>query len=72
MREVQFRKIDALFIKMSINDKLWIAFALFFAALTYSSVARYQDTISQMEAKAISNVESSLTAYIKSAESTAI
>ncbi|WP_394150991.1 methyl-accepting chemotaxis protein [Vibrio maritimus] len=69
MREVQFRKIDALFIKMSINDKLWIAFALFFAALTYSSVARYQDTISQMEAKAISNVESSLTAYIKSAES---
>ncbi|MGR5283963.1 methyl-accepting chemotaxis protein [Vibrio maritimus] len=64
MREVQFRKIDAFFIKLSINDKVWIVFALFFAALTYSSVARYQDAVTSSESQAISQVEASLNAYL--------
>lgn len=34
MREVEFRTIDRLFIKMSINDKMWVIFLLFLVALT--------------------------------------
>ena len=34
MREVNFRTIDKLFIKMSINDKFWVIGALFFIAIT--------------------------------------
>ncbi len=36
MKEVQFRTIDKLFVKMSINDKFWVIFLIFFAALSFS------------------------------------
>ncbi|WP_394242371.1 methyl-accepting chemotaxis protein [Vibrio astriarenae] len=53
MKEVQFRKIDALFIKMSINDKMWVILGLFLAALLTVSVGRYNDSIKQFEHQAI-------------------
>ncbi|MBY6196340.1 methyl-accepting chemotaxis protein [Vibrio hangzhouensis] len=64
MREVKFRKIDALFIKMSINDKMWVSFALFLIALTFSAIGRYHDTISNAELHAIASTEAKLNAYL--------
>ncbi|MGR5169461.1 methyl-accepting chemotaxis protein [Vibrio astriarenae] len=53
MKEVDFRKIDALFIKMSINDKVWVIFGLFLAALLTVSGGRYSDSVQQFEQTAI-------------------
>ncbi|KFA97758.1 methyl-accepting chemotaxis protein [Vibrio sp. ER1A] len=70
MREVKFRKIDALFIKMSINDKMWVLFALFFAALTFSAVSRYQDSVSNAEQQAIASAEAKLSSYLEVSSAT--
>ncbi|MDR9827205.1 methyl-accepting chemotaxis protein [Vibrio sp. FNV 38] len=53
MKEVDFRKIDALFIKMSINDKMWVIFGLFLAALLTVSVGRYNERVTHFEQKSI-------------------
>ncbi len=49
MREVEFRTIDKLFIKMSINDKIWVVFLLFTLAIGSLSFARYTDELSSFE-----------------------
>ncbi|MBW3696221.1 methyl-accepting chemotaxis protein [Vibrio sp. T187] len=49
MKEVQFRTIDRLFIKMSINDKMWVIFLIFLAAVTGLSGARYFSTLEQID-----------------------
>ncbi len=41
MKEVEFRTIDRLFIKMSINDKMWVIFALFIITVTALAGTRY-------------------------------
>ncbi|WP_070966813.1 methyl-accepting chemotaxis protein [Vibrio sonorensis] len=60
MKEVEFRSIDKLFIKMSINDKMWVILLLFLTALSFVSIDRYLSTIRQAELTAISNVENKL------------
>ncbi|GAL16287.1 N-acetylglucosamine regulated methyl-accepting chemotaxis protein [Vibrio astriarenae] len=62
MKEVQFRKIDALFIKMSINDKMWVILGLFLAALLTVSVGRYNDSIKQFEHQAIAITQAKIEA----------
>ncbi len=57
MKEVQFRTIDRLFIKMSINDKMWVICALFLCALTSIAGARYFDSLKNIEAQSMSAVE---------------
>ncbi|MDN3612312.1 methyl-accepting chemotaxis protein [Vibrio ostreicida] len=49
MREVEFRTIDKLFIKMSINDKMWVIFALFLAALTGIAGGSYYSKLEHIE-----------------------
>ncbi|EEZ80867.1 methyl-accepting chemotaxis protein [Vibrio alginolyticus 40B] len=64
MREVEFRTIDRLFIKMSINDKMWVIFLLFLVALTSVAGSRYFNEIQQFEQQAISASEAKLSGII--------
>ena len=38
MKEVQFRTIDKLFIKMSINDKFWVIFLIIYNKFTKNTM----------------------------------
>ncbi|MCW8345571.1 methyl-accepting chemotaxis protein [Vibrio sp. ZSDZ65] len=69
MREVQFRKIDSIFIKMSISDKVWVLFALFLLALSFTAINRYQDAIIHAEQLAITAAESRLQGYLETTSS---
>lgn len=53
MKEVQFRTIDKLFIKMSINDKIWVIFALFIGAVAAIASGRYYQEIRTLEQSTI-------------------
>ncbi|GIU43986.1 methyl-accepting chemotaxis protein [Shewanella colwelliana] len=65
MKEVNFRSIDKLFIKMSINDKFWVIWGLFFIALTSVAVLRYQDNIAQIEQESLSTLEAKLSGAVR-------
>ncbi|AEX24431.1 methyl-accepting chemotaxis protein [Vibrio sp. EJY3] len=64
MREVEFRTIDRLFIKMSINDKVWVIFLLFLLALTSVAGSRYYNEINQFEHQAIISAQAKLSGII--------
>ncbi|HHX8697908.1 chemotaxis protein [Vibrio parahaemolyticus] len=64
MREVEFRTIDRLFIKMSINDKMWAIFLLFLVALTSVAGSRYFNEIQQFKQQAISASEAKLSGIV--------
>lgn len=64
MREVEFRTIDRLFIKMSINDKMWVIFLLFLVALTSVAGSRYFYEIQQFKQQAISASEAKLSGIV--------
>ncbi|MEF1291767.1 methyl-accepting chemotaxis protein, partial [Vibrio sp. M260118] len=64
MREVDFRTIDRLFIKMSINDKIWVIFGLFFVALASIAGGRYYQEISSFEQSTIYAAEQRLQGII--------
>ncbi|EPC1315294.1 methyl-accepting chemotaxis protein [Vibrio alginolyticus] len=64
MREVEFRTIDRLFIKMSINDKMCVIFLLFLVALTSVAGSRYFNEIQQFEQQAISASEAKLSGIV--------
>lgn len=49
MKEVEFRTIDKLFIKMSINDKVWVIFALFLITVAALAGGRYSHTLQAFE-----------------------
>lgn len=49
MKEVDFRTIDRLFIKMSINDKFWVVLGLFLITVSFLAGGRYVATINQAE-----------------------
>lgn len=64
MKQVEFRMIDRVFIKMSINDKFWVLFSLFVATLLTISGSRYFSEIEQFEANSIQTVESKLSGIV--------
>nr|WP_321386256.1 methyl-accepting chemotaxis protein [uncultured Vibrio sp.] len=64
MREVEFRTIDRLFIKMSINDKVWVIFLLFLLALTSVAGSRYYNEINQFEHQSIVSAQARLSGII--------
>ena len=70
MKEVQFRNVDKLFIKMSINDKFWVIFALFLVALASLSVTRYQSEVEKIEKQSLVILENQLSGMVKALEST--
>ncbi|NOH60798.1 methyl-accepting chemotaxis protein [Vibrio sp. RE88] len=60
MKEVEFRTIDKLFIKMSINDKMWVIFAIFLVAVGSIAGGNYYSKIEQIEKTAISTASHQL------------
>lgn len=70
MKEVQFRSIDKLFIKMSINDKFWVIFGLFLIVIATISVGRYQHSLQEIENKSMVALESQLSGMVMALEST--
>lgn len=64
MKQVPFRMIDRVFIKISINDKMWAVFALFFITLSALAGARYINTITNFETQAKQAVEYKLQGII--------
>lgn len=65
MREVEFRTIDSLFIKMSINDKMWVIFLLFLVTLTSVAGSRYFNDIQQFEQQSILAAEAKLSGVVQ-------
>ena len=70
MKEVQFRSIDKLFIKMSLNDKFWVIFGLFLLVLSAVSISRYQHTLTQIQAQSMTALEQRLSGIVMALEST--
>ncbi|NMS08022.1 methyl-accepting chemotaxis protein, partial [Vibrio parahaemolyticus] len=52
------------YIKMSINDKMWVIFLLFLVALTSVAGSRYFNEIQQFEQQAISASEAKLSGIV--------
>ena len=69
MKEVKFRNVDKLFIKMSINDKFWIILGLFLIVLTALSLSRYQNDLQQIEQQSMLALESELSGIVLALES---
>jgi len=64
MKEVQFRNVDKLFIKMSINDKFGVIFALCLVVLCALSITRYQHDVQQIEAQSMASLEGQLSGMV--------
>lgn len=71
MKEVQFRTIDKLFIKMSINDKFWVIFLIFFAAVASLSGLNYIDKMEQIGSSAKHQAEYQLQGILSATDSPA-
>ncbi|MCG9542385.1 methyl-accepting chemotaxis protein [Vibrio sp. Isolate33] len=71
MKEVQFRTIDKLFIKMSINDKFWVIFLIFFAAVASLAGLNYVNKMEQIDASAKQQVEYQLKGILSASDSAA-
>ncbi|PTP86201.1 methyl-accepting chemotaxis protein [Vibrio splendidus] len=69
MKEVQFRTIDKLFIKMSINDKFWVIFLIFFAAVASLAGLNYVNNMEQIDASAKQQVEYQLQGILSASDS---
>ncbi|WP_061017047.1 methyl-accepting chemotaxis protein [Vibrio splendidus] len=69
MKEVQFRTIDNLFIKMSINDKFWVIFLIFVAAVASLAGLNYVNTIKQIDTSAKQQVEHQLQGILSASDS---
>lgn len=65
MKEVEFRMIDRLFIKMSINDKIWVIFLLFLVTLTSIAGSRYYNEVDQFKQQAIFATHAKLSGIIE-------
>jgi len=49
MRDVAFRPIDKLFVKMNINDKFWILFIMTCIVVAFFSMGQYNQTVKGIE-----------------------
>ncbi|RBW46679.1 methyl-accepting chemotaxis protein [Psychromonas sp. B3M02] len=70
MKQVQFRNIDKLFIKMSLFDKFWVIFGLFVIILSFISINRYLDTVDMIEEQSAQILEQRLSGMVIALEST--
>lgn len=70
MKEVQFRNVDKLFIKMSINDKFGIIFGLFLMTVAALAFGHYQSSLQQIEEQSMVALESQLSGMVEVAEAT--
>lgn len=70
MKEVSFRNVDKLFIKVSMNEKFAIIFGLFLIVLTTLSIVSYQNAIQQIENQSMATLESKLSGMVLAMNST--
>lgn len=68
MKEVDFRTIDKLFIKMSINDKMWVVFIIFLTAITFISGSHYRVQQQQLEQSLINQIEYKLAGILTTSD----
>lgn len=68
MKEVEFRTIDRLFIKMSINDKMWVIFGLFILTVAMLAGGRYNHTIEMFEQSVLTTAEQQINDLAKVAD----
>lgn len=68
MKEVQFRTIDKLFIKMSINDKFWVIFLIFLAAVASLSGLNYVNKVEYIDAGAKQQAEYKLQGILSASD----
>ena len=68
MKEVQFRTIDKLFIKMSINDKCWVIFLIFLAAVASLSGLNYVNKVEYIDASAKHQAEYKLQGILSASD----
>jgi len=64
MREVNFRTIDKLFIKMNITDKFWLLFIIISTTFIGFSASHYYTTIAQIDAASHQQAQTRLTSTV--------
>ncbi|PSW18809.1 methyl-accepting chemotaxis protein [Photobacterium sanctipauli] len=69
MREVEFRTVDRLFVKMSINDKFWLFFGLVSLLVVGLSASHYFGKLEQYKASHLQETQSRLNAIVDTAQS---
>ncbi|MGR5061853.1 methyl-accepting chemotaxis protein [Photobacterium sp. DNB22_13_2] len=65
MREVEFRTVDRLFVKMSVNDKFWVLFALITTVVTAIAGLHYRQSVTQLERQQLAVTEARLVAMVE-------
>jgi methyl-accepting chemotaxis protein len=70
MKQVDFRNIDKLFIKMSINDKFWTVFGLFLIILSSVSISGYLNKIEHIEQQSLHVLEQKMVATVQALDAT--
>ena len=70
MKQVDFRNIDKLFIKMSINDKFWVIFGLFLIILSSLSISSYFSKIDSIEQQSLHVLEQKAAATVQTLDAT--
>ncbi|ELR67288.1 Methyl-accepting chemotaxis protein [Photobacterium marinum] len=69
MREVEFRTVDRLFVKMSINDKFWLLFIAIAAVVVGISGSHYYSALARIEAASLMQAEARVTATVDTIQS---
>ncbi|PSW08157.1 methyl-accepting chemotaxis protein [Photobacterium rosenbergii] len=72
MREVEFRTIDRMFVKMSVNDKFWVLFALIATVVTAIAGLQYRQTVGQLEQQQIALTETRLAVMVDIVQATGL
>ncbi len=72
MKEVEFRTIDRLFIKMSINDKFWVILILFLSAISFIAGSRYLSSIENANTSAMNAAQHKLAGMLAVGDSASI
>lgn len=72
MREVEFRTVDRLFIKMSINDKFWVLFLAIAAVVIGVSGSQYYSAVSRIEAASVQRLEAQVEASVNTIQATGL
>ncbi|QYK05937.1 methyl-accepting chemotaxis protein [Shewanella zhangzhouensis] len=70
MKQVDFRTIDKIFIRMSINDKMWVVFLLFVLALGTTAGLRYSQSVDAIEASSVKAAEARLAGMLDTLNAT--
>ncbi|WP_299014829.1 methyl-accepting chemotaxis protein [uncultured Photobacterium sp.] len=72
MREVEFRTIDRLFVKMSVNDKFWLLFLAITAIVVGVSGSHYYSALERVEAASMMRAEAQVTTAVNTIQASGL